>query len=363
MRNYIFIHNLFIQPKLILSLMTAPKEPSQKKEAMFYKKISDKVQCVLCPWNCMIAEGKRGVCRDRMNIKGKLYSLVYGKVCTAHLDPIEKKPLFHFLPGSKTCSIATSGCNFHCLNCQNHKISQAMPEQVPAIRMMPEEIVKAAIQNKCGSIAYTYTEPTVFYEYMYDTAKLAKTKGLRNVMVSNGYINQAPLKKLCKHLDAANIDLKVFNSEKYLRLCGGRLEPVLETILALKKQKIWIEITNLVIPGWSDDCGEIKIMCEWLVKNGLEGVPLHFSRFTPLYKLSNLCVTQVETLENARAIAGKAGMKYVYIGNVHGSEGENTHCPKCSEIVIKRLGFNADTSALAKGRCRFCKEKIAGVWK
>jgi len=285
------------------------------KEAMYYRKLKDKkVQCILCPRKCIILNGKYGECGVRLNKDGKLFSVLYGKPCSANVDPIEKKPFYHFLPGSLSFSIATVGCNLHCKNCQNWEISQAKPGEIPHLELSPKEVVKNAISHGCESIAYTYTEPIVFYEYMLDTAKLAQKKNLKNVLVSNGFVNPGPLKKLCKYLDAANIDLKSMRDEFYRKICDAWLEPVLKSIKILCKEKIHVEITTLIIPGENDSKEEIEKIAKFI--SGVDKkIPWHISRFFPMYKMNDKKATPFDTLEKAEKI-GKKYLRYVYIGNV-----------------------------------------------
>lgn len=320
------------------------------------------IQCELCPHRCRVAKGKRGICRVRENRDGKYYSLVYGNPCAIHLDPIEKKPFFHVLPGSKSFSIATAGCNFQCKFCQNWEISQAFPEDVYNYDAPSEFIVQKAKEMKAHSVAYTYVEPTIFFEYMVDTGVLVKKAGLLNVMHSNGFINPSPLKNLCKILDAANIDLKGFTESFYHELCSGVLLPVLETLKILKSEKVHVEITNLVIPTKNDQLSDIKEMCLWIKKELGPDTPIHFSRFYPLFKLKYLPPTPVSTLEKARATALSIGLEYVYIGNVPGHEGEHTYCPKCKKLLIQRIGYMIGEVNLKSGKCKFCGKPIPGIW-
>jgi len=320
------------------------------------------IQCELCPHRCRVAKGKRGICRVRENRDGKYYSLVYGNPCAVHLDPIEKKPLFHVLPGTTSFSLATAGCNFHCKFCQNWEISQAAPEDITSFEVPLELMVKRAKEVGARSVAYTYAEPTIFYEYMIDIGTLAKKSGLLNVYHSNGFINPVPLKNLCKVLDAANIDLKGFSDDFYQELCGGNLAPVLETLKTLKREKVHLEITNLVIPTKNDEMSMVKEMCLWVKKELAADTPIHFSRFYPLYKLKTLPQTPVSTLDKARAVALSAGLKYVYVGNVPGHEGENTFCPKCKKMVIQRTGYMVGEINLKAGNCRYCGKPIPGIW-
>lgn len=333
------------------------------KEALFYDKLDNKaVQCHLCPRNCFIPSGKRGFCGVRENRNGTLYTLSYGKLVTVHIDPIEKKPLFHFLPGSTAFSIATAGCNLRCKFCQNWEISQKLPEEVDYKYVEPAELIKKLQASGSNIIAYTYTEPTIFYEYMLETAKLARASGIKNVMHSAGYINEQPLRELAKYLDAANIDLKGFNNDYYAKMSEGSLEPVLASLKVLKQEGVHLEITNLVVPGYNDDDESIIKMCLWIKDNLGPDTPLHFSRFHPEYKLLGVILTPIETLERARQIARDCGLKYVYIGNVPAHPGENTYCPRCQKPLIKRSGFIITEINLINGKCRFCGEKIDGVW-
>lgn len=333
------------------------------KEAMFYKKIGDNVQCQLCPHSCSLALEDRGICRGRVNKDGKLYSLVYGNPCAVHTDPIEKKPFFHFLPTSLAFSIATAGCNLRCLNCQNWQISQFQPEETTNYDLMPEDVVVNAKNDNCQSIAYTYSEPIIYFEYMYDTAKIAKQHGIKNVMVTAGYINEKPLRDLCKVIDGITLDIKGFNDSTYNKLNGATLKPILANLKTIKDEKVWLEISNLVVTSWTDDLDKIKEFCQWLYKNGFEDYPLHFLRFQPQYKLTHLPPTPASTLNNARKIAIEEGLKFVYIGNIPGTDAENTYCPKCGKTIIERKGFTVIENNIKNGTCGFCGEKIAGVWE
>jgi pyruvate formate lyase activating enzyme len=333
------------------------------KEALFYSKTSDGLQCEKCPQECLLSnDGDTGFCRSRVSSNGKIYSIAYGNPCAVHIDPIEKKPFFHFLPTTQAFSIAAAGCNFRCLNCQNWQISQVSPKESNNIDLMPGEVVKACIKSRCESIAYTYSEPTTFYEYALDTAAIAHEKKLRNLLKSNGYINEKPLRRLCKVLDAANIDLKIFDEYVYKKLSSGKLSPVLKTLKILREESVWLEITNLVIPTWTDNFDTIKRMCDWLCTNGLADAPLHFSRFTPLYKLGQLPTTPTSTLEYSYDIAIKAGIQYVYLGNVAGHWAENTRCPSCQKTIIERRVFTVIANNVVNGACKFCNKKIPGVW-
>jgi len=333
------------------------------KLSPYYTPLEDKkIRCDLCPRECVVSEGKRGYCEVRENRDGKYYSLVYGNPVTWHIDPIEKKPFFHVLPASGSFSIATTGCNFDCKFCQNYEISQARPEETANFDMPAELVVASAKKTGCRSIASTYVEPTIFYEYMYDIGVLAKKEGILNVCHSNGYINQKPLKALCKVLDAACIDLKGFTEEFYRNLTEGTLQPVLETLKTLKAEGVHVEIVNLVVPTKNDDMEEIRQMCLWIKEELGSDIPLHFSRFYPMYKLRNLPPTPVPTLEEARKVAISVGLHYVYIGNVPGHEGENTYCPTCKKLLIQRIGYRILQNQLIGRKCPSCGHPQPGIW-
>jgi pyruvate formate lyase activating enzyme len=341
----------------------AKKGLIKTKLSPFFTTLSGgEIQCDLCPKRCRVSKGKRGACRVRENRDGKYYSLVYGNPCAVHPDPIEKKPFFHVLPATTSFSLATVGCNFQCKFCQNWEISQASPEDVYSYDVSPEMIVKMAKEVGAHSIAYTYVEPTIFYEYMIDICHLVKKVGLLNVCHSNGFINPEPLKNLCKVMDAANIDLKGFTEAFYRDLCSGELAPVLETLKTLKKEKVHLEITNLVIPTQNDDLSGLKEMCLWVKKELGADTPIHFSRFYPLYKLRSLPPTPVSTLEKARNTALSSGLEYVYIGNIPGHEGEHTFCPKCKKLLIQRIGYMVGENHLKGGKCNYCGKPIPGIW-
>ncbi|MBD3389207.1 MAG: AmmeMemoRadiSam system radical SAM enzyme [Candidatus Altiarchaeales archaeon] len=332
------------------------------REAYDYRDLGGTVRCGLCPNTCSLQPGQRGICRVRVNHGGRLYSLVYGNPCSVHVDPIEKKPLFHFLPASKAFSIATAGCNLRCLNCQNWEISQYPPEETENGELFPDAVVAGALQQGCKSIAYTYNEPTIFYEYMYDTSVIAREEGVRNLWITNGHMNEEPLERFCTVLDAANVDLKGFRDNIYLELNGGSLQPVLKTLKTLHENRIWFEITNLIVPTWTDDLDVIGEMSRWIVKNIGGDYPLHFSRFHPQYKLTKLPPTPLEVLTNARDIASDAGLNYVFVGNAPQLQLEDTICPRCGRTVIGRAGYRITENNLQDGNCRFCGEAIAGVW-
>ncbi len=332
-------------------------------EALFYNNIDEStVQCQLCPRGCTLSEGQRSFCRVREPHKGKLYTHAYGKVCSAHIDPIEKKPLFHFLPATPVFSIATAGCNFRCKYCQNWQISQFPPEEVENMDLPPQDVVSKARSSNCPTIAYTYTEPSIFYEYMLDTAKLAKSAGIRNMYHSNGSLNPKAVEELSLYLDAADIDLKGFTKEFYTEVCAGYLETTLNTLKILKKNNVWLEITNLIVPTLNDDMVKIKEMSLWIHDNLGPDVPVHFSRFQPQYKLNSLYPTPVETLVRARETAMAAGLRYVYLGNVPGDLAENTYCHNCKKAIIRRSGYIVLENDINKGKCGFCGTDIPGIW-
>lgn len=332
------------------------------KQAKHWKKLKDKViQCMLCPKYCVLKPSDRSNCKARKNIDGKLYTFVYGKPVAAYIDPIEKKPLFHFLPSTTAYSLGTAGCNLHCKFCQNWSISQVNPEDIPSLDLPPEKIIEQAEKNNCTSIAYTYTEPNTFYEYVLDTAKLAKKKGIKNIMVTNAFLNPSPIKELYCYIDGVNIDFKGFTEKYYKEICDGRLQQVLDSIKLIKKTGTWIELTNLVVPTLNDNLKKIKEMCKWILNNVGKDTPLHFSRFFPDYMLRGLPPTSLSTLNKAYETAKKTGLNHVYIGNII-TEKESTYCPRCGTMLIKRFGFQILENKLKKGKCP-CGEKIAGIWE
>jgi pyruvate formate lyase activating enzyme len=340
----------------------APAEPSRT----LYCHVSHQgryVRCSLCPHRCVLAEGERGICRVRENRGGKLYTLVYGNPCSVNVDPIEKKPFYHFLPGTLAFSMATAGCNMRCKYCQNYTISQYPPEEVRSQDAPPEVVVSATAQNGAPTIAYTYSEPIVFYDYMLDTARLARRAGLRNVVVSAGYINPQPLRELCRAVDAIKIDLKGYNPDFYREVCAATLEPVLETIRVIHEMGTWLEIVNLVVPSLNDDLDELRALAGWVLTALGPDVPLHFTRFHPDYQLTNLPPTPVETLESAWQAARDAGLHYVYVGNVPGHEGNHTYCPQCGQMIVQRLGMATAAIHISDGCCDYCQAPIAGVWQ
>ena len=334
------------------------------KEAMLYEKLpQNRVRCHLCAHRCLIADGKRGICQVRENRGGTLYTLVYGRTIAQHVDPVEKKPLFHFHPGSLSYSIATPGCNFHCRWCQNWEISQVdrdhpLPEGQEA---SPEQIVAAARRANCSSIAYTYTEPTVFFEYAYDTARLAHQAGLANVYVTNGYMSEEMLETFHPYLDAANVDLKTFDDGVYRRHVGARLQPVLEAMQVMKRLGIWLEVTTLVIPGINDDPTELQRVARFVLERLGADTPWHISRFFPAYKMQNVPPTPVEALNRAREIGLAKGLRYVYVGNVREEAEQDTVCPACGKNLIERRGFVVLANSIRNGCCPDCGAPIAGV--
>jgi len=333
------------------------------QRALYYERLQNKkIKCLLCPRGCIVPDGGRGLCRVRENRSGDYYTLAHSNPCAVHIDPIEKKPLFHFLPSTTALSLATAGCNFTCKNCQNWDISQAKPDDTINFEMSPEQVVDLASEYNTPTIAYTYTEPTIFFEYMLETARIAKKKGVLNIYHSNGYINQQPLHELTAYLDGANIDLKGFSNKFYQDITGGTLSPVLETLKTLKKQGVWLEVTNLVIPTKNDTEGMIEDLCQWIKDSLGSDTPIHFSRFYPQYKLQNLPPTPIQTLKKAAEIARDRGLYYVYIGNVPGVPEENTYCPNCRNLVIGRKGYSITAINMNGGKCKTCKTEIAGRW-
>jgi pyruvate formate lyase activating enzyme len=331
------------------------------KEAMLYETLDGKkVQCNVCAHNCVISDGKTGICGTRKNEEGILYTLIYNSATSATPDPIEKKPLYHFHPGSTVFSLGTVGCNFKCKHCQNMSISFAKVGEVPMTEISVEESIKYAKRSKCGGVAWTYNEPTIWFEYTYDGAKLAKENGLYTVYVTNGYISEDALDKIAPYLDAANVDVKAFTDGFYKRVSNAKLEPVLRTCERMLEKGIHIELTYLVIPTYNDDPDELRRFAEWVVSLG-EDTPVHFSRFHPLGEMSHLYSTPIETLETAHAIAKASGIKYVYIGNVHGHKYDNTYCPECGRLLVERIGFGI-MKTISGRKCPNCGSDISIVY-
>ena len=334
------------------------------REARYYKKLEElKVQCELCPRKCTIADLERGYCGVRENRSGKYYTLVYSRPCAIHMDPIEKKPLFHYLPGTTALSLATAGCNIECKFCQNWNISQFRPEEIQSWYAPPQEIVSLAKKYTCPTIAYTYTEPVIFYEYMYDIAQAARKEKIGSVMITNGYIMEQPMIDLCQQLTAVKVDLKAFTEKFYRESCSGELKPVLDILVTLKKLGIWLEIVVLIVPTLNDSPEEIDQMTRWIGENLGREVPVHFTRYHPTYKIKNIPPTPVKTLENAREVALKNGIHYVYVGNVPNHPAENTYCASCKKVIIQRVGYRILEVNLNEGKCKFCQNPIPGVWK
>ena len=346
----------------LLAVKDSDQHAIYKRVAMYQEETARGIMCRICPNECVLKEGELSKCNNRKVHNSKLYTLAFGNPCSVNVDPIEKKPLFHFLPGSRAYSIATAGCNLVCLNCQNWTISQTSPDKTRNYKLAPEEVIEECIASGCRSIAYTYSEPMTFYEYVLETATLAKKAGIKNVVKSNGYINPEPLKKLCSVIDAANIDLKAFTESTYLKLTGGKLQPVLDSLKVYKDMGIWLEITNLVVPTWSDHPDEIRSMCKWLTDNGFRNTPIHFSRFYPIHKLEQLPPTPVDILNKAARIADEEGLIYIYTGNAPGNELADTKCPSCKTTLVKRQGFRIDSNTISGGKCSKCGYLIDGIW-
>jgi pyruvate formate lyase activating enzyme len=348
--------------------LSGPKLPGVVRHpAMFWEKQPDnKVLCKLCPRECRVADVERGYCGVRENRGGSYQTLVYGTLCSMNVDPIEKKPLFHYLPGTTAASIATPGCNMECKFCQNWEISQFRPEQVPSRAVAPQEMVdvckRLPVEHQCHTIAYTYSEPTIFYEYMHDVSALARQQGIGSVAISNGYMLEEPLRKLCQQLTGIKIDLKAFSEDFYKKMCAAKLKPVLDGLQVLASTGIWMELVILIVPTLNDSADEMQQMSKWVVKNLGPDVPMHFTRFHPTYRVNNLPPTPVATVERARQTALDAGVRYAYVGNVPWNEGENTFCPSCHKRVIHRRGFRIIENLVGSGQCPGCKTRIAGVW-
>ncbi len=336
------------------------------KEALFYDKLSNKqVRCRLCNHHCRIKDTRRGLCGVRENRDGTLYSLVYGKVISENIDPIEKKPLFHVLPGSRSYSISTVGCNFKCQHCQNYQISQYphMHEtQIIGAKRTPEQIVSTALQNNCQSISYTYVEPTIFYEFAYDCCLLAKQKNIKNVFVSNGYMDHDVTRHLAPNLDAINIDIKSFSDKFYQQVCKAHLEPVLTNVHLMHELGVWVEITTLIIPGWNDSPEELRRIAQFIKKID-PNIPWHVTAFHPTYKMTDRPPTSADSLVLARKIGQEEGLHFVFVGNIPGAVGESTHCPECNTELIHRFGYRIKNNNLNNGSCPSCNTLIQGIWK
>ena len=332
------------------------------READWYEASGRMIRCTLCPHDCILGENDRGFCRVRVVKEKKLHTIAYGNPCAVHIDPIEKKPLFHFLPGSIIFSIATAGCNLRCINCQNWEISQSKPEETINRDLLPESMVNTVSDWNIPSIAYTYSEPIIFYEYVKDTAKMAKEVGIRNILVTAGYISEKPLRELCQVIDAANVDLKAFNDRFYKKITKSKLSPVLRCLEVMREEGVWLEVTRLIVPSYSDKMEDIQAMCDWLVRTLGPETPLHFSRFHPSYKLRSLPQTPTHVLDQARKLALDAGLHYVYVGNVPGYSGQETVCPRCGRRVIERRGYRILSNQLIDNGLCPCGQSISGVW-
>lgn len=342
----------------------AKMEKDYLKEAMFYKKLDeDTVQCEVCFRGCVLKDGQRSFCRNKENRKGRLYSLVYAKPSAVHIDPIEKEPCFHMLPGSHILCFGTAGCNFRCKFCHNWHLSQRSIEEMEyTYNLRPEEAVSLASEKKIPTLSFTYNEPTSFYEYVYDIAKLAKQKGLKILWHSNGALRQEPLRELLKYTDAVTIDLKGFTQEFYQNVSEAKLEPVLNTLKIIRQEGKWLEIVNLHVPSLNDNPKDIESMCLWIKENLGADTPLHFSRFFPAYRITSLPATPIPTLEKAYEIAKGCGLNYVTIGNAPGHKYNSTFCPKCANIIIHRTHFSVLSNNIINGRCKFCGKDIPGIW-
>ncbi|HIE29282.1 TPA: AmmeMemoRadiSam system radical SAM enzyme [Candidatus Poribacteria bacterium] len=352
---FIFTHNSFAASKY---------KAEELHEAKYYGQLDgNKVQCQMCFRKCIVSEGQKGFCRNKININGKYYSLVYGKPCSLQIDPIEKEPSFHTLPSISIFCTATASCNNRCKFCHNWHISQKSVEETTNYELTPQQVVDKAKEYNCEAMSFTYSEPTVFYEYMFDIAKLAKESGLRVLYHTNGSINPEPLFALIKYMDAVTVDLKGFTEKFYREVSSSKLEPVLKTLKNIKKAGVHLEIVNLVIPTLNDDMDDIRRMCVWIRENIGVDTPLHFNRFSPAYKLTKLPHTPIKTLEQARKIAVKEGLKYIYIGNAPGHKYNSTFCPKCDKRLIHRTHFAVLENNVKEGRCKFCGEEIPGVWR
>lgn len=349
---------------LFLPNANASSYPTTQKPTMFYQKLSNKqVQCLICFRECIIPVGKRGICFNRENRDGILYNIVYAQPSAVAIDPVEKEPMYHFLPSSEILCIGTAGCNFKCKHCHNWHLSQQQLEEVQHYYFPPEKIVKFAKEKNIPTISFTYNDPISFYEYMYDIAKIAKSKGIRIIWHTNATINKEPLIEMLKYTDGITVDLKGFTEEFYKNQSSAKLQPCLESLKIIKQSGIWLEIVNLVIPTLNDNYQDIKNMCEWIKEHLADEIPIHFTRFYPSYKTTHLPPTPVETLEKCYNIAKKVGLKYVYIGNVPGHKYNSTYCPNCKNQLIYRIHFEVLENKIKNGKCPFCNYKIAGVWK
>ena len=367
-RGCLFLTSLGICPGLFVSSsqkVLAKRDAPSLREAMFYKRLANnKVRCGVCFRGCVLKEGGRSFCRNKENIEGRLYNLVYGRPSAVHVDPIEKEPCLHMLPGTKILCFGTAGCNFRCKFCHNWHLSQRSIEEMKyTYDVVPEEAVEIALMEKIPTLSFTYNEPTSFYEYVYDIAKNAKKRGLRILWHSNGGMRPEPLKELLRYTDAVTIDLKGFTKEFYQGTSSAKLEPVLRTLRIIREEGGWLEIVNLLIPTLNDNPKDVKMMCLWIKENLGKHTPLHFSRFFPAYKLTNLPPTPIKKLEEAHKIAKGVGLEYVTIGNAPGHKYNSTFCPNCGKRLIHRIHFMVSSNNLTEGKCKFCNHNIPGIWK
>ncbi len=355
-----------LSPGILAQLLTSDIGAGEGsgQRAMFFRKLEGHlIQCELCFRRCSIPDGRRGFCRVRENQKGELRSLVYGRPAGLQIDPIELEPMYHMVPGHKNLCVYTASCNFRCKHCQNWSISQSAPEQIRALKYTPKEIVEITLQQGCQSLSHSINEPTVFFEMMLEVAQQAKQKGLLTLCHTNGGIARGPLIELLKYLDGVTVDLKSFNPKFYEEISEAKIEPVLETIKTIRESGKHLEIVNLVIPTLNDDMADIRRMCKWIVTSLGTDTPIHFTRFSPQYKMTHLPPTPIKTLEEAMGIAKSEGMKYVYVGNVVGHPANSTYCSKCKKRIIERTHFIVLKNQVREGRCPFCNEKIPGIWK
>ncbi len=355
--------NSLFPPSAFAANMPEMAEEVSDHEALHYEKMEGKkVTCKLCPKECRVADSERGYCGVRENIDGVYKTLVYGRPCSLHVDPIEKKPLFHYMPGTSAFSLATAGCNMECKFCQNWDISQFRPEQIRMFDLPPKATAQLAKETRSQTIAYTYSEPVIFYEYMFDTAVAAKQMGIGSVMISNGYIQEEPFRKLLPHLTGVKIDFKAFTEKFYEETCSGELKPVLKALEIIREMNVWLELVVLIIPTLNDSDKENRDMAKWIKEHLGPDIPVHLTRYHPMYKIKNIPSTPVNTLERLRKIMREEGLHYIYIGNVPGHPAENTHCPNCDEMLIRRLGYRIMMEGMENGKCKKCGTKIAGVW-
>lgn len=362
-RDFLRIASTAVAAVPLLNVTRAWAKEGMPREASYWSKEGKNIRCGLCPRGCLILPGERGYCGVRENRNGGLSTLVYGNPCSFNNDPIEKKPLFHVLPGASALSLATVGCNIQCLFCQNWEISQFRPEQVDSVEMSPEQVVKEALHRKAEAIAFTYSEPTVWFEYVRDICIAAQGTPLKKVLISNGYIQQKPQAELLKLLDAVKIDFKSFSETFYADTCSAHLKPVLDSLRRVKDAGVWLEMVMLIVPTLNDNEREMAAMARWIGQKLGPDVPIHFTRFYPMYKLQNLPPTPVKTLEKVRQIALDAGLHFAYAGNVAGHPGENTYCPACKAVLIKRDGYTIVKNTINDGHCSACNLIIPGVWK